>query len=143
MLARVASFDTNMIELRRMKVAQFRWPFFATIRAYDPTKFPRRKTRRAYQIAVATLSSRFFVLQKTDLRIPAAKGARAFASWNSTSHWFTSAFIEPSEIRLQKRFLKKLNVRSVVPVCHQRLDKSASLAFVQLMSLSRQRRWPM
>src|SRR5678816_3107357 len=116
MLARVASLDTNMIELRRMKVAQLRWPFFATIRAYDSTKFPRRKTRRADQIAVATLGSRFFILQKTDLRIPAAEGARTFAGWNSTADWFTSAFIEPSEVRLQERFLKKLNVRSLVPV---------------------------
>ena len=40
-LARVASFNSNMIEFRRMKVSELGWVFLAAICAHDAAKFPR------------------------------------------------------------------------------------------------------
>jgi hypothetical protein len=79
MLARLASFDSHMIEFRRMKVSKLGGTFFAAIGTHYSSKLPRRETGSANQIAVSTLSGSLFVLQETNLGISAAKGTVMFA----------------------------------------------------------------
>ena len=40
MLARIASFNANVVEFRGMKISELRGSFFATVGANDSAKFP-------------------------------------------------------------------------------------------------------
>src|SRR5258706_15552106 len=79
MLARLASFDSHMIEFRRMKVSKLGGTFFAGIGTHYSSKLPRRETGSANQIAVSTLGGRFFVLEENNFGIFAAKWTVRFA----------------------------------------------------------------
>src|SRR5258706_15479530 len=96
MLARLASFDSHMIEFRRMKVSKLGGTFFAAIGTNYSSKLPRRETGSANEIAVSTLGGRLFSLQENNLGISAGKGTGAFARWNFSSEKPGGASSHPS-----------------------------------------------
>ena len=95
MLARLASFDSDMIEFRRMKVSKLGGTFFAAIGTHYSSKLPRRETGSANQIAVSTLSGSLFVLQETNLGTSAAKRTVAFAGRRFSSDWSGPTLRDP------------------------------------------------
>src|ERR1044071_3843318 len=124
-----------------MKVCEFRGALLAAIRAHDAAKFPRCETRGTNQIAITALSRGGFVLQKAYLGTAAAKRAMALTLWDLSSHRLSSILIDPSEVGLQERLLKKLNVRGTPPIRHQLFGKDLGIGFGKSVRLSRQCGW--
>src|SRR5260370_1313898 len=78
MLAGITRFDSDVVVLGCVKIAESCWPFFITISAGDASERPVDRAGCADKVSVATLRRRFSNLKKTDLRHTAAEWTASF-----------------------------------------------------------------
>src|SRR5882724_2497 len=121
MLAGITGFDAQVVELGCVKVPEFCWPLFTTISAGDAPERPVDRAGCTYKVSVATLRCRFSDLKKTHLRHTAAEWTAPFRRFKRSIKGVPARLCQPTRIRLQERFRKKLRVGGTAPILQKHL----------------------